>query len=163
MQHISAMKLVHTGDRAIVFTRVFDAPRRLVWDAMTKPELIQRWLLGPSGWSMPICNMDLTVGGAYRWVWRREDGFEMGMGGVHLQIVPPEKIVCIQIFDEDWTGSEAVGTIVLTEHDGQTTLTNTVRYATPEAREAVLKTPMEDGMAIGYDRLAEIVSSIPST
>ena len=157
----NTMKLTTQGDREVVITRVFDAPRSLVWDAHTKPDLHKRWLSGPPGWTMTVCEMDLRVGGAYRWVWRGPEGVEMGMGGVHREIVPPERIVCTQLFDQDWTGGEAVGTLVLTEQGGITTLTNTVRYASPEAREAVLKTPMEQGMAMGYDRLEEFLASSP--
>src|SRR5438067_6890119 len=126
MKKIGAMTLTLSDDRAIVVTRVFDAPRSLVFDAMTKPEMLKRWLTGAPGWSMAVCEMDLRVGGAYRWVWRGPDGAEMGMGGVHREIVPPERIVCTQVFDQDWTGGEAVGTLVLTEREGQTTLTNTI-------------------------------------
>jgi len=158
MMNTGSLKLTISGEREIVMTRVFDAPRTLVWDAHTKPRLLKRWLLGPPGWSFVVCDMDFRVGGAYRWVWRGPDGEEMGMGGVHREIVPPERIVCTQLFDEDWTGGEAVGTLVLTEQGGKTTLTNTVRYSSREARDAVLKTPMEHGMAVGYDRLAEMLA-----
>ena len=103
--------------------------------------------------------MDLHVGGAYRWVWKKDDGTVMGMGGVHREVVPPERIVNTQLFDEDWTGGEAVGTLVLTERDGQTTLTNTVVYASREARDGCLKSGMEGGMAMGYDRLAELCAT----
>ena len=153
------LKVTTPSDREVVMTRVFAAPRRLVFDAWTKPELLKRWLFGPPGWSMVVCDVDLRVGGTYRYVWRGPDGVEMGMGGVHREIVVPERIVCTQLFDQDWTGGEAVGTLVLSERGGITTLTNTVRYASPEAREAVLKTPMEQGMAMGYDRLEELLTS----
>ena len=159
MYNIGVLKLTLSGDREIIFTRTFDAPRQMVWEAMTKPELLKRWLFGPPGWTMTVCEMDLRAGGKYRWVWRGPDGHEMGMGGVHKEIVPPEKIVNTQLFDQDWTGGEAVGTLVLTEKNGVTLLTNTVRYTTPEAREAVLKTPMEQGMAMGYDRLEELLTT----
>jgi uncharacterized protein YndB with AHSA1/START domain len=159
MMNTGALKLTTSGDRDIVMTRHFDAPRKLVWEAMTKPDLLKCWLTGPPGWTLAICEMDLTVGGAYRWVWRGPDGTEMGMGGVHREIVAPEKLVCTQLFDEDWTGGEAVGTLVLTENDGRTLLTNTVRYASNEAREAVLKTPMEHGVAHGYDQLADLLAT----
>jgi predicted enzyme related to lactoylglutathione lyase/uncharacterized protein YndB with AHSA1/START domain len=161
MQNTGNLQLKLSGDREIVLTRVFDAPRSLVFDAMTKPELLKRWLTGPPGWTMSVCDVDLKVGGAYRWVWRGPDGTEMGMGGVHREIVPPERIVCTQLFDQDWTGGEAVGTLVLTESAGKTTMTNTILYASREAREAVLKTPMEQGMAMGYDRLAELLARGP--
>jgi uncharacterized protein YndB with AHSA1/START domain len=162
MENTGTLKLTTPSDREIVMTRVFDAPRSLVFDAMTKPELLQRWLSGPPGWSMVVCEVDLKVGGAYRYVWRGPDGTEMGMGGVHREIVRPERIVCTQLFDEDWTGGEALGTIVLTEGDGKTTLTNTVLYSSRQARDAVLKTPMEQGMAAGYDQLAELLASTPA-
>src|SRR4029077_8632981 len=112
----------------------------MVWDAYTKPELLKRWLTGPPGWSFAVCEVDLRVGGKYRWGWRGADGTEMGMGGVHKEVAPPERLVCTQLFDQDWTGGEAVDTMVFTEQGGKTTMTNTIRYATPEARAAVLKT-----------------------
>jgi uncharacterized protein YndB with AHSA1/START domain len=159
MKNSGTFKVTTHGDREVVITRVFDAPRGLVWDAMTRAELVRRWLSGPPGWSMVVCEVDLKVGGAYRYVWRGPDGAEMGMGGVHREIVRPERIVCTQLFDQDWTGGEAVGTLVLVEQGGRTTLTNTVQYSSPEARDAVLKTPMEQGVAAGYDRLAELLAT----
>src|SRR5262245_20712713 len=162
MKNSGTFTVTTHGDREIVITRRFDAPRTLVFDTMTKPDLIKRWLTGPPGWSLVVCEVDLKVGGAYRYVWRGPDGTEMGMGGVHREVVPPERIVCTQLFDQDWTGGEAVGTLVLTERDGKTTLTNTIRYATPEARAAVLRTPMEQGMAMSYDRLAVLLASLVS-
>jgi uncharacterized protein YndB with AHSA1/START domain len=75
------LQITTPSNREIAMTRVFDAPRRLVFDAFTKPELVKQWLLGPPGWSMPVCEIDLKVGGAYRYVWRHTNGKEMGMGG----------------------------------------------------------------------------------
>ncbi len=157
MKNSGTLKLSTRGDCEIVMTRVFDAPRELVFEALTTPALLKRWLLGPPEWTMETCEIELKVGGAYRYVWRGPGGIEMGMGGIHREIVRPERIVCTQLFDEDWTGGEAVGTIVLVERDGKTTLTNTMRYASKEARDAVLKTPMEHGVAASYDRLAELL------
>ena len=159
MQTTGTLKLTTSGDREIVMTRVFDAPRELVWRALTEPELLKRWFLGPPGWTMPVCELSLTPGSAYRYVWRGPDGSDMGMGGIVREVVPPERMVCTQLFDQDWTGGEAVGTLVLIERNGKTTLTNTVLYASREARDAVLKTPMEHGVAAGYDRLAELLAS----
>jgi uncharacterized protein YndB with AHSA1/START domain len=158
MNHPGTLHVTTPSDREIVMTRVFDAPRSLVFDAYTKPELLRRWLLGPPGWTMVVCDIDLRVGGAYRFVWRGLDGTEMGMGGVHREIVPPERIVTTALFDEDWTGGETLNTLVLTEHDGKTTLTNTVLYSSREARDNALRTGMEQGMAAGYDRLAELLA-----
>jgi uncharacterized protein YndB with AHSA1/START domain len=159
MKDSGGLKLTTRGDREIVMTRVFDAPRSLVFEAFTKPELVKRWLLGPEGWSMPVCEIDLRVGGKYRYVWRHVKGHEMGTGGVFREIAPPERIVSTEKFDESWYPGEAVGTVVLTEEGGKTTLTQTVQYQSREAREAVLKSPMESGVAAGYDRLAELLAS----
>jgi uncharacterized protein YndB with AHSA1/START domain len=149
------------GDREIVVTRVFDAPRRLVFDAYTKPELLKTWLLGPPGWSMPVCEIDLRAGGKYRYVWRRDsDGHEMGMGGVYREVVAPERIVATELFDEAWYTGGAVGTIVLVERDGKTTLTQTILYDSRETRDAVLKSPMRSGMVASYDRLEGILPEV---
>src|SRR3990172_6633378 len=103
MTNTGGLKITAATEREIVMTRVFAAPRQLVFDAHTKPELVKRWLLGPDGWSMPVCDIDLRVGGKYRYVWRRDrDGTEMGMGGVFREIVPPELIVATEKFDESW-------------------------------------------------------------
>jgi len=161
MKNTGNLKLTTQGDREIVMTRALDAPRRLVFDAFTKPELVKHWLLGPPGWSMPICEIDLRVGGVYRYVWRRDsDGSEMGMGGVYREIVAPERLVATEKFDQAWYPGEAVGTTVLVEQDGKTTITQTVLYQSREARDAVLKSGMERGVAASYDRLAELVASL---
>jgi uncharacterized protein YndB with AHSA1/START domain len=154
------LKLATRGDREIVMTRVFDAPRTLVFDAFTKPELVKQWLLGPPGWSMPVCEIDLRVGGAYRYVWRNTDGHEMGMGGVYREIAAPRRLVATERFDQPWYPGEAVGTVVLVEQSGTTTLTQTILYQSREARDAVLKTGMERGVAASYDRLAEMLPSL---
>ncbi len=154
------LKLTTPSDREIVMTRVFDAPRKLVFDAHTKPELVKRWLLGPPGWSMPVCEIDLRVGGRYRYVWQRDsNGTRMGMGGVYREIRAPERIVNTERFDDAWYPGEAVDTLVLVEQGGRTTLTQTMLYESREARDAVLKSGMEQGVAASYDRLAELLAS----
>lgn len=160
MKNTGTLKVTTPIDREIAMTRVFEAPRRLVFDALTKPELLKRWFFGPPGWSLVVCEIDLKVGGAYRYVWRGRDGTEMGMRGVYREIVPPERIVGTESFDESWYPGEALGTTVLVEQGGRTTLTLTVRYESREARDAVLKTPMEQGLAAAYDRLAELLASL---
>ena len=147
-------------DREIVMTRVFDAPRRLVFEALTNPELLRRWFNGPPGWTLVFCEFDAQVGGKYRYVWRNPEGVEMGMGGVNLEIVPPERIVATEKFDQSWYPGEAVGTLSLTERDGKTTLTQTVVYESREARDAVLRTPMEKGVEIAYNSLAELLATL---
>jgi uncharacterized protein YndB with AHSA1/START domain len=158
MNNPGNLKLTTRGDREIAITRAFDAPRKLVFDAFTKPELVKQWLLGPDGWSMPVCEIDLKVGGKYRYVWRRDkDGTEMGMGGVYREIVTPERIVATEKFDQSWYPGEAVGTFILTEQGGKTTLTETILYESREARDGVLKSGMEKGVVASYDRLEKLL------
>jgi len=160
MTKTQGVTLTTPSEREIVMTRVFDAPRRLVWEAHTKPELLQRWLLGPDGWSMPICEVDLRVGGKYRWVWRRdEDGTEMASGGVFKEIVAPERLVSTERFEQPWYPGEGLNTLLLTERDGKTTLTQTMRYESKEIRDSVLKSGMETGVERSYERLDEIFAS----
>ena len=102
MKTPGALQVSTRGEREIVMTRAFAAPRTLVFDAFTKPELVKRWLLGPDGWSLPVCEIDLRVGGTYRYVWRHTNGQEMGMGGVYREIVVPERIVSTEKFDQSW-------------------------------------------------------------
>ena len=151
--------VITPSDREIAMTRVFDAPRKLVFEAFTQPELVTRWLLGPPGWTMVVCEIDLRVGGAYRYVWRKDNGTEMGMGGVFREIVAPERIVQTEKFDNPWYEGEAISTTVLIEHEGKTTLTMNMRYDSREVRDAILKSGMERGVAMSYDRLAELLVS----
>ena len=160
---MGTLKLTTPLDREIAMTRVFDAPRQLVFDAHTKPDLVRQWLLGPPGWSMPVCEMDLRVGGTYRWVWRHDsNGTEMGMGGVYRDIVAPERLVTTERFDDAWYPGEALNTLVLIEQGGRTTLTQTMRYESRDARDAVIKSNMEKGVAASYDRLADLLASTPA-
>jgi len=160
MANDGALKVTAQGDREIVMTRVFNAPRALVFKALAEPELVKRWLLGPPGWSMPVCEIDLRVGGKYRYVWQRDkDGTRMGMGGVYREIVIPERIVATEEFDESWYPGEAIGTAELIEEAGKTRLIQTMMYASKEARDGVLKSPMEEGVGASYDRLEELVRS----
>ena len=158
---MGTLKLTTPSDREIAMTRVFDAPRTLVFDAHTKPDLVRQWLLGPPGWSMPVCEMDVRVGGKYRWVWRHDrDGTEMGMGGVYREIVAPERLVVTERFDEAWYPGEALNTLVLVEKGGRTTLTQTMRYESQAARDAVIKSGMEKGVTASYDRLDGLLASL---
>ena len=153
------LKLTAQGDREIVMTRVFDAPRDLVFDAYTKPELLKRWMGVFGGWTLPVCEIDLRVGGTYRFVWRNADGTNMGMRGVYREVVRPERLVNTEKFDEAWYPGESLITLVLTEKAGKTTMTVTMRYESREARDAVIKSPMEGGLVASYDKLAELLAS----
>lgn len=146
------------SDRELAATRVFDAPRRLVFDAHTKPEHIRHWMLGPEGWTMPVCEVDLRPGGGWHFVWRRADGDEMEMRGVYKEVVPPVKLVSTESWGGDWP--ETINTVTLTEKDGKTTLTMTILYPSKEARDAALKTGMKEGMSQSYERLADYLHSM---
>ena len=159
-----ALKVSARGDRDIELTRAFDAPRHLVYDAYTKPELVRRWLSGLPGWTMPVCDIDLRVGGAFRFVWRNEaDGREMGMGGVYKEIVKNERVVNSEKFDEPWYPGEAVNTTTFDEAAGRTTLTMLLRYESKEARDMVLRSPMESGVSASFDRLERLLTDRSST
>ena len=156
MKNTGTLKVTTPTDCEIVMTRVFDAPRHLVFDAFTKAELLKRWF-GPRGWSLAVCEVDLKVGGGFRFVLRGPNGREMGMRGVWREIVPPERTVHIETFD-DYPGESTV-TSIWAEPDGKTTFTVTVRGASREVRDAVIKSGMEHGAAESYDKLAELLAS----
>jgi len=154
------LSVTKRSDREIEITRVFDAPRKLVFDAFTKPDLVKRWLLGPTGWTMPVCNIDAKVGGKFRYGWRNEnDGREMGVNGVFREFSPPDRTVHTEIFDEDWTGGETVVTTLFKERGGKTTVSMTVLYGSEKARDAALGTGMTRGMEDSYARLDEILAA----
>lgn len=144
-------------EREIVMTRVFEAPRRLVFDAMTKPELLKRWF-GPRGWSLTVCEVDLKVGGAWRFVLGGPNGREMSMHGVYREIMRPEGSVHTEIIDP--FPVESIVTTVLEEENGKTTLIGTVLYPSQEIRDMVAKSGMEHGAAECYDKLAELLPSL---
>lgn len=159
MRQTGALQITTPSDREIVMTRVLDAPRALVFDAWTKPELLTRWLGVFGGWTMPVCEVDLRVGGGYRFVWRSPTGEQMGMRGTYKEIVVPERIVSTEQFDEAWYEGGAIGTLTFVESGGRTTVTNTVRYDSKAVRDAVLASPMDQGVAAGYEKLAELLAS----
>src|SRR3989442_12696438 len=120
MKHAAELRIAAPGDRDLVMTRVFDAPRKLVFDAHTKPELVRRWLLGPPGWSMPVCEIDLRVGGKYRYVWRHDtNGTPMGMGGVYREIRAPERLVHPQKHGRGPAPGVGAGADRLPQHGGR--------------------------------------------
>ena len=139
------------SDREIVVTRVVDAPRRLVWQAWTSPEHLPRWMLGPEGWTMPVCEIDLRPGGAWHYRWRGPDGTEMDMRGVYREVAPPERLVHTESWGGDWP--DTLNTLVLTEKDGKTTMVCSVLYPSKEARERALGTGMKEGWSASYERL----------
>ena len=155
------------SDREVKVTRSFKAARPLVYRAFTEPALVQRWLLGPPGWSMPVCEMDVRVGGRYRWRWRSDtDGSEFGFTGTFREVQPPSKLVHTEAFDPgsvggEYPGSEALVTVTFTEHDGVTTMTSLIDFGSKEARDAAIATGMTDGMEQSYELLDELLTKQP--
>jgi len=139
-------------------TRTFDAPRGLVWEALSKPEHMREWW-GPRGFTMPVCEIDLRVGGAYRFVQKGHDGAEYGFRGEYREIVPPERIGWTFEF-EGMPGSISVDTMTLTEEDGKTTITSTSVFDSVEQRDGMLQSGMETGAGETYDRLAELLEKM---
>ena len=157
MKNIGTLQVSTPTDREIVLTRVFNAPRHLVFDAFSKPELLKRWF-GPHGWSLTTCEVDFRVGGGFRFILQGPDGQQMGMRGTYREIAPPERSVHMESFD-DFPGESQV-TSTLIEKDGKTTLTAVVLYPSKEVRDAVIKSGMEHGAAETYDKLEEMLVSL---
>ena len=161
MKH--ALDVTTPSDLEIVMTRVFDAPRHLVWDAMNKPELIRRWLYAPEGWTMTVCEGDDKVGGTFRWAWNGPDGKPgLAIWGVNREVVPPEKIVRTEsmAMGDGVPLGELLATVNLTEHDGKTTLRMTLLFPSKEARDGAIASGMARGLAAGYDRLDAILAAM---
>jgi uncharacterized protein YndB with AHSA1/START domain len=161
MQYPDSFAVSTPSDCEIQVTRVFGAPRAVVFEAFTKPELVKRWLLGPPGWSMPVCEIDLKVGGSYRYVWQNDrDGSEMGLDGVFREIVAPKLLVATE--NPSWYPSEALDTTTFVEEGAATRMTITILYQSTEVRNVALRSGMDRGMAMSYDRLEELMASIPA-
>ncbi len=146
------------SDREIVITRVVDAPRRLVFEAFTTPARVPKWLTGPEGITMPVCEIDLRPGGRWRYVYRMPDGSEMTLQGTFREVTPPERVVHTETWGPEWP--ETVNTLVLTETGGQTAISITVLYPSQEARDAALQSGMKDGMEQGFARLDELLAGL---
>lgn len=160
MKH--TLKVSTPTDREIVLTRVFDAPRPLVWSAMTKPELLKRWLFGPDGWTMTVCDDEVRVGGKFHYAWSGPGGEAMSLRGVYREVAPPERVVRTESFEFgcDTQAGEQLATLVLTEEADKTYLTLTVLYPSREARDGTLASGMEHGVGAGYDRLDAILAAM---
>jgi len=152
-------KVSTPSDREITLTRLFDAPRALVFEAMTRPEHIKRWwgILG-EGYSVPVCEVDLRVGGA----WKYTTAFATGhctFYGTYKEVNPPERVVFTEIF-EPFPDSGSVVTATFTEEGGKTRLTVVAEYPSKDVRDTVIATGMEKGAAISYDRLEDVVAEL---
>jgi uncharacterized protein YndB with AHSA1/START domain len=154
-----SFKVTTPSDEEIRLTRLFDAPRQLVFEAMTKPEHVKRWWgrLG-EGYSVPVCEIDLRPGGKWRFV-NRHPGGEVAFYGEYREITPPSRLVFTEIF-EQFPDSVSVVTSEFTEEGGKTRLTATVRYPSKEVRDMVLGSGMAKGAGISYDRLEDLVAEL---
>jgi uncharacterized protein YndB with AHSA1/START domain len=158
--HLEKAQVALPTDREVSVSRAFNAGRALVYEAYTTPELVRRWLLGPPGWTMPVCEMDVRVGGKFRWVWRSdEDGSEFGFHGEFREVDAPAKLRHTEAYDPGSVGGgmgeagEAMVTVTFTETGGITTLTTLIDYGSKEARDAAMSTGMTDGMEMSYQKL----------
>ena len=145
------------SDQEVLVTRLVNAPRRLVFAAWTEPRHLQRWLTGPEGWTMPICEIDLRPGGEWRYVYRKASGKEMTLTGSVLEVAPPERFVTTESWGPDWP--DTVNTLVLTESEGHTTIALTITYVSKEARDAALDTGAMDGMNRAFELLDELLDA----
>jgi uncharacterized protein YndB with AHSA1/START domain len=148
---VGATGFATPSDTEIEVTRVVDASRELVFDCWTKPEHITKWMLGPPGWTMSVCDVDLRRGGSWHFVWGAEDGSKLEMHGVYQEISSPERLVATESWGGDWP--ETLNTVVFSEEAGKTLVTSTMRYPSKAARDAALETGMKDGMGMSFDRL----------
>ncbi len=154
------------SDTEVLVKRSFDAPAKLVWRAYMEPELMRRWCGGFPGWSMPVCEMDMSVGGQYRWRWRNEEnGQEFGFTGEVLEVVPHARIVHTQIFDPgnlgvSMGGEPSIITVTFEEADGMTNVATSIRYASKADRDEALATGMTDGMEMNYKLLDGVLAEM---
>jgi uncharacterized protein YndB with AHSA1/START domain len=155
------------SDREVQVTRSFRAPKALVYRAYTEPALVRRWMLGPPGWSMPVCEMDVRVGGRYTWRWRSEDGTqEFGFTGTFREVRPGARLVHTEAYDPGtvgggYPGDDAIVTVTFTENDGVTTMTTLIDFGSKEARDAAVATGMTDGMEQSYQLLDRLLDDQP--
>ena len=159
MTDTRTLQVTTPSDLEVTITRDFHAPRQLVFDALTQPELIRQWLGIHGTWRWVVCDVDLRVGGGYRYVWRNAKGREMAMGGTFLEIKAPERLVNTELFDDPWYPGEGHATAVLTERDGWTTLSSTVRAESREARDTILRSDMDSGVSAAYDTLDRLLAA----
>ena len=161
MTHSGKATVTLPSDTEILIERGFDAPAHLVWRATTEPELIKRWWAGKRG-EVTSVEVDLRVGGAWRYVMHTPDGFEVAFHGTYREIVPDEKVVSTELYEmPGLTEDDAtLNTMTLVERDGTTTLTTLVQCRTQEIRDAIIESGMEGGMQEAFDKLEEVARSL---
>jgi uncharacterized protein YndB with AHSA1/START domain len=154
----ATLTITTPGDREVVITREFDAPADLVFDALTKPDLLRRWY-GPTGWTLIVCDIDLKVGGAWHFVVQRPDGKRFGQLGVYQKIERPELIVNTETWD-DWDAGETLVTTSLLERDSKTTFRSSILFPSQEVRDIVVKGGLEHGSKESYEKLDKLLTSL---
>jgi len=164
---IDTAQVTLPSEREVQVTRSFRAPRALVYRAYTEPELVRQWMLGPPGWSMPVCEMDVRVGGRYRWRWRSdENGREFGFSGTFRELQPPAKIVHTEAYDPGTMGDghpsdDAIVTVTFRDEEDRTTVTTLIDFGSKDARDAAVATGMTDGMELSYQLLDRLLDAHP--
>jgi len=161
MESTQTLQINQPSELEVEVVRSFAAPRELVFRAYTEPELLQQWMRGPDGWSLPVCEVDLRVGGGYRQVWRKPGVPDMGLTGRYLEVTPPQKLVASEEFEEDWTGGATTVSTSFADRAGSTVVTTLIRYSSKEARDAAARTGMTDGMEGGFQRLEALLRALP--
>jgi uncharacterized protein YndB with AHSA1/START domain len=165
---IEKAQVTMPSDREVQVIRSFKAPRALVYRAYTEPELVRRWMLGPPGWTMPVCDMDVRVGGRYQWRWRSNDGgSEFGFSGTFREVQPSSRLVHTEAYEPGTVGGgypdqAAIVTTVFAEDAGVTTVTTTMDFGSKEARDGAVATGMTDGMEQSYQLLDALITEQPS-
>ena len=158
-------KVSMPSDKEVLVMRSFTAPRTLVYRAYTEPALLRRWCGATPGWSMPVCEMDVRVGGSYRWRWRDDEGTaEFGFSGVFKKVEPGVRLVHTESYDAGTLGigmgdGESLLTVSFSETGGVTTVTTLIEYGSKETRDAAVASGMTDGMEQNYQLLEEVLTS----
>lgn len=155
---INTVTISTPSDREVVITRIFDAPRRLVFEALTKPELIRRWS-SPEGWTMEVCEVDLKPGGEFHFVSKKPSGKLVGQRGVYREVVPHQRLVNTEWW-EDWNPGECLVTTELTDVTGRTVLTSTTLFPSQEVRDTILKSGLNDNVSQLYGQLAAVLMTL---
>lgn len=152
--------LTTPSDREVAMTRVVNAPRALAFEAWTDAKHVPHWMLGPEGWTMPVCEIDLRTGGRWRMVWRKDQGTEMAMSGIYQDVKAPERVVSTERWGADWP--ETINTVTFVESGGTTTITLSILYPNREARDRAMETGMQEGMVPTFNRLEARLATMKS-
>lgn len=162
MHNLGSLRITTPSDCEILITRVFHAPRNLVWDTMTVPDLVKRWLSGPPGWSMQTYEDSLEPGSKYRWTWVGPEQMELVLTGVYKEVAKPERLVRTEAFEIGCVpqADEKLATLHLAEQGNKTILTLTLSFSCKEARDGTLASGMERGLEASYGNLEVLLSGL---